>query len=341
MRSKPILLALALTAMAPLGCRRAGGPAPAKATAPAPIAVVTERVGGAAQGTVDVPGVVEAARQADIASRVSAVVEKVPVEEGDFVRAGALLVRLDERDLRARVAAAESAFEAARSQRERVAALMTKDAATKQEREASEAAFAAAGAERDAARAQIDYTEFHAPFDGYVVNRRTRAGDLALPGQPLLTLQGAGLLRVAATVTRAQAERLRAGDKVEAVLGGEKAVPATLSIVASAGDPGSLRVLVKADLPSGSGARAGSFARLRLPGGPEDEALMVPRDALIERGALTGVYVVEEGRVRLRWISPGEEAGDRVMVRAGLAAGEEVIRRPGPMADGAVVGRRP
>jgi RND family efflux transporter MFP subunit len=341
MRPKPILLALALTAFAPLACRRAEGPASTSTAAAAPLAVITERVGGGAEGRVEVPGVIEAARQADIASRVSAVVEKVPVEEGDFVKAGALLVRLDDRDLRARVAAAEVAFEAARSQRERIAALMTKDAATKQERETSEAAFAAADAERDAARAQIDYAEFHAPFDGYVVNRRTRAGDLALPGQPLLTLQGAGLLRVAATVTRAQAEHLRTGDEVEAVLEGEAAVPATLSIVASAGDPGSLRVLVKADIPSGSGARAGSFARLRLPGGAEDAALMVPRDALVERGALTGVYVVEEGRARLRWISPGEERGDRVVVRAGLAAGEEVIRRPGPMADGAAVERRP
>jgi RND family efflux transporter MFP subunit len=343
----PLLLATALVALAPLACGRAAEPVPGRAAEAAaraagpPIAVVTERVGGGADGTVEVPGTVEAARQADIASRLSAVVEKVAVEEGDFVKAGALLVRLDDRDLRARVASAESAFEAARAQRDRIAALIEKDAATKQEREAAEATFAAAQAERDAARAQIDYVEFRAPFDGYVVNRRTRAGDLALPGQPLLTLQGAGLLRVAASVTRAQAESLRPGDTVEAVLEGEAAVPATVSIVASAGDPGSLRVLVKADLPSGSGARAGSFARLRLPGGAEDVAPMVPRDALVERGALTGVYVVEDGHARLRWISPGEETGDRVIVRAGLTAGEEVIRRPGALTDGAAVERHP
>ena len=63
----------------------------------------------------------------------------------------------------------------------------------------------------------------------------------------------------------------------------------------------------------------------------------MPRSALVERGALTGVFVVQEGRARLRWISPGEPAGDAIEARSGLSAGEEVAVDAAGLADGAPV----
>ena len=63
--------------------------------------------------------------------------------------------------------------------------------------------------------------------------------------------------------------------------------------------------------------------------------------SLHERGALTGVFVVEDGRARLRWISPGAPAGDLVLVRAGLSLGEEIVLEPGALADGDAVETRP
>ena len=101
-----------------------------------------------------------------------------------------------------------------------------------------------------------------------------------------------------------------------------------------AGDPGSRRFLVKSDLPQDTRASAGSFARLRLPRGDEEPQAFVPAAAIFERGALTGVYVVEDGRARLRWISPGEKVGESVLARAGLIPGEEVIVHPPVLKDG-------
>ena len=323
-----------------VGCARReprSGDAP-RAT---PIAVRTTRVTGGSESWIEVPGTIEAARAADIASRVAAVIETVRVEEGARVRAGDLLIALDGRDLRARVQAAEAALKAGAAQHERVRALFARDAATRQELDAAEAARAAAQADRDAAVAQVGYVEIRAPFDGVVTGKWARAGDLAAPGRPLLSLQGAGLLRVAASVTRAQAERLTPGRSIEAVLEGGEVVVSRVSALAPAGDPSSLRSLLKADLPEGVAARAGSFARLRLPRGGEEPAPMVPKAALVEKGALTSVFVVEDGRARLRFISPGDAAGDMVFVRAGLDEGEEVVLEPGTLADGAVVETRP
>jgi membrane fusion protein, multidrug efflux system len=323
-----------------VGCARRD-PAPGAAPPPAPRPMRTARATGGGASFIEVPGTVEAARAADIASRVAAVIESVRVEEGAPVRKDDLLIGLDGRDLRARVRAAEAALLAATAQDERVRALFARDAATRQEMDSAGAARAAAQAERDAAAAQVGYVELRAPFDGVITGKWARDGDLATPGRPLLSMQGAGPLRVAASLTRTQAERLAPGQSLEAVLEGGDVVVARVSVLAPAGDPASLRSLLKADLPSGAAARAGSFARLRVPRGDEEAATLVPKAALVEKGALTAVFVVEDGRARLRFISPGEVSGDQVFVRAGLDAGEDVVLDPGPLADGDVVVARP
>jgi RND family efflux transporter MFP subunit len=332
-RLQAAALALALLAAA---CGRAE--TPAAAPEETPVAVRTARVGGAGDGWIEVPGAVEAAQAATLASRHSAIVEEVRVEEGAAVRAGDLLIVLDGADLKARVEAAEAALTAAGAHRDRIAGLLARGAATPHEMDAAEVARAAALAERDAAREQIRYVEMRAPFAGRVTDKRVRRGDLALPGQPLLAIQGEARLRVAASVSEEQARRLVPGQEVAAALEDGDEAHARIAIVGPAGDPASRRFLVKADLPPGSGARAGSFARLRLPRGAGDTPqALVPAAALFERGALTGVFVVEDGRARLRFVSPGGPAGDAVVVRAGLDPGDEVILNPAGLRDGTPV----
>jgi RND family efflux transporter MFP subunit len=335
-RRTAFLLAAVLAGALLPACGRRERPA---AAAPAePVVVRTARAGGAGDGWIEVPGAIEAALAATLASRHSAAVEEVRVEEGSAVRAGDLLIVLDAADLRARIAAAEAALAAATAHRDRIAGLFARGAATRQELDGAEVAHAAALAERDAARGQLAYAELRAPFDGRVTDKRVRRGDLAVPGQPLLAVQGIARLRVAASVTERQADRMKTGDPVTVILEDGSRTQARISVVGPAGDPASRRFLVKADLAERSGARAGSFARLRLPhAGDAAPAALVPRAALVERGALTGVYVVEDGRARLRWISPGEPAGDALVVRAGLDPGEEVILDPGPLRDGTPV----
>jgi len=332
-----LVMAAALV-VAALGCAgRHGDAGRGETAAPgAPVTVRTAVAGGGVAGHLDVPGTVEVAETAAIASRMAATVLEVRAEIGDSVRKGALLVRLDDRDLRARERAAEAGLLAAGAQLDRLRGLAGRDAATAREVESAEAAAAAATAERDAARAQIAYTEMRAPFDGRVADRRTQPGDLAVPGQTLLVVQGRGTLRVAATVSREVADGLQTGQPVTVARDDGTTLEARLSVIAPGGDAGSQRVLIKADLPADAGLRAGSFVRLRLAGGGEAPVL-VPRAALVERGALTGIFVVADGRARLRWISPGAPAGDAVEVRAGVAAGETIVVAPSGLADGDAV----
>jgi RND family efflux transporter MFP subunit len=314
----------------------------AASAATAPLPVRTARVVAADAAWTDAPGAIEAKNIATVASRLSAVIERVLVEQGDTVRRGDILVKLDGRDISAQVNATEATARAARAQRERIGSLFDKEAATKQELEQAERQDQAAAAAVSAAKSQLDYVVLRAPFDGRVADKMVGQGDLAAPGQRLLTIQGTGALRAAASVPGLVAGTLTLGQKVQVVLDDGSVVSSTISVLSPAADPISRRFVVKADLAADSSARAGSFARLRLPTVMSGEPLaMVPKGSLVQRGALIGLFVVEEGRARLRWVSAGQPDGDLVPVRAGLAVGEEFILDPAGLTDGSAVAPTP
>jgi hypothetical protein len=163
-----------------------------------------------------------------------------------------------------------------------------------------------------------------------------------MAGAAILDLEGAGGLEVVATVDAAEASRVRPGIRLDVDVDGQAGpLTAMVRAVAEAGDPATHRVLLRADLPATEGLRSGLFARLRLPGpaaaSSDGSRLTVPASALVRRGGLTGVFVVSEGRARLRWIAPGEAGGSAVEVRAGLERGEHVVRDPAGLADGTMV----
>ena len=89
-------------------------------------------------------------------------------------------------------------------------------------------------------------------------------------------------------------------------------------------DPGSRSFQVKATLPDDPQLAAGLFARAAHAGGTSD-TLLLPSAAVVTRGQLTGVYVVEDGRLRWRLVKTGRAVGDRLEVLSGLGAGEKVV----------------
>ncbi|BDG02882.1 efflux RND transporter periplasmic adaptor subunit [Anaeromyxobacter oryzae] len=306
--------------------------APAAASAPARVRVVTT---APAQGTRWVAGSLAAVRRAVVSTRTAASVRSVEVEEGAHVHQGALLVRLSDDDVRAQLAAAETALVTAAAQARRIEALAAQRSATPVELDQARAQRAQAEAAVSAARAALAYTEIRAPFAGTVQARRVNAGDLVGPGQPLLELEGSEL-EVVASLSDAEASGIAIGQTIRFEAGGE-AGAAQVSALAVGGDPLSHRRTLRARVHQGGATlRSGTFARLVLPAGAEApaRAVSVPRSALVERGDLTGVFVAAGGLAQLRWLALGDGVGDRVPVRAGLAAGEAVIDAPGALRDG-------
>jgi membrane fusion protein (multidrug efflux system) len=294
------------------------------------------RTGGA--GEVAVPAAVQARKRAALSARMPASVTELPYQEGQWVKEGAVVVRLDDGAVRASVAAAEAAVKAAEADLERTRTLLEKGASTPRELEQMTAAASGARAQLTAAKDNLSYTALRAPFAGRVASRRVNLGDVVNPGLPLIEIEGEGGLEIRATVESGIAATLRPGSKVRAMVDGQPApLVATVIAVAPSGDATTHRFELKADLPGAPGLRAGLFARLLVPGLAADPRLTVPASALFERGGLTGLFAVSDGKARLRWVAVGAREGDSVEVRAGVEPGERVVLSPEGLVDGSPV----
>jgi RND family efflux transporter MFP subunit len=324
-------------ALAFAGC----GKTPPRRETPAarPVAVRVARVVAGGPQETTAPGVVASRESAEILARASASVRSVLVREGDDVRPGQLLLVLDDRSAQARLEAAEAARRSAASDRERVAALLGRGAATTREREEADSAAQAAESVVAEARSALAYLRIAAPFAGRVAAAPARAGDLVVPGQPLLTLESKAGYELRATVEAATAVRLRPGDRVAVAVDGiPDRLEGRVAALSPAADPRTHRFLLRADLPGDDRLRSGLFGRVVLASpGTGAPRRIVPREAIVERGGLTGVFVLEEGRARLRWVALGAGDGEAVDVRAGLRLGETVVLAPGSLEDGAPV----
>lgn len=257
------------------------------------------------------------------------------------------------------VVQAEAGLEAARAQAdvaaatfERFRSLRDRRAVTRQEfdevdarykavaaaRSAAEAGLARATSARSrgeaelaAARALFEYTRVRAPFDGRVLERQIDLGNLAAPGAALFVLEKDGPLRAEVSVEEAMAGRIRKGDRAEVfVAHRDEPLEGAVTEVVPRVDVLSRAFRVKVELPSGSHSDlvAGSFVRARFAVG-ETERLLVPRAAVVRRGQLSMVYVVEENQpAKLRLVTLGDEFGENVEVLSGLGEGDRIVSEP-------------
>ncbi|MDX1623815.1 MAG: efflux RND transporter periplasmic adaptor subunit [Gemmatimonadota bacterium] len=333
-----LAIPLAATALAIAAC---GGEEPGRVAPPStPIEVVVSSVDSTAPA-VAFPARVVSSREVELATRASGLVRRVAVDVGSPVRRGQLLVALESGDVGADVDAAAADVRRAERYHERIAALEADGAATPQELDDAEAQLATARARLRRARTQLAYVHLTAPIDGVVTERRVDPGDLAVPGQPALTLVSPEGIEIEADLPAGRAGTVAPGQEVTVVVPGENArIPARVARVVPALEAGSRRFRVEASFASpGTAGRLmpGAFVRMEVErGGPA--VRWMPLDAIVRRGQLTGVFTVENDTLRLRWIRLGERRADAAEVLAGLPAGARLVRRPDPaLEDGAPV----
>jgi RND family efflux transporter MFP subunit len=276
-------------------------------------------------------------RSAVLTSRTMAQVLTVSVLPGERVRAGQLLVQLDDRDLRAAERRAEaSLFEAQAVEREaernlirmqnliaqRAVAQATYDAA-KTGHDRALAAVRTAEAALAETRAHRAYTTLRAPFDGIASARLVEPGDFVAPGQPLVRMEDQSGYEARAQASRSAVAAVALGDTVPvSVPPSEARLRAVVVSVAPAQDPASSSLDVKVRFLDAPDAPTGTFVRVWIPQ-REELALLVPPSALTRRGQLTGLYLLgPDDRPSLRWIETGDSLEIGVHVVAGLREGD-------------------
>jgi RND family efflux transporter MFP subunit len=159
------------------------------------------------------------------------------------------------------------------------------------------------------------------------------------PSQPLFTVEDEGSYLLEIAVPESLLPRIRTGMPVRVSMDGVSG-SSTLPIreIVPTADPVSRTFIAKISL-SAKGLRSGMFGRAELPVGGTVETLLVAKSAVLERGALTSVWVVDRDRVaRLRLVKVGRTVGDRVEILSGLTPGERVVTAgTGKVSEGARV----
>lgn len=290
-------------------------------------AVVTEAQTVQVPFRIEVTGQVTAVAQATLSSQIQSTVEELLVREGTVVKKGQTLVVLDSRDLREELARAQAEAENARAHLARMKQLYGEDAVSKQEKENADRTFKVAEASRRAALTKVSYTVVTAPFDGVITEKKIEAGEIASPGQPLLKMEDPQRLRLEATVAEGDLQALSRGATIPVMIDalGPKTLSGIVAQILPTGDPATHTFLVKVELPPTSGLRTGMFGRMLVDKGT-GQTLVVPRSAVIERGELTGLYVVgPDSLARLRWVKLGRTVGESIEILSGLTAGERLL----------------
>ena len=335
------------------------GPAapPPAALAPAPAPVLTVPLAPAITRALAVPvvgdGSVAPWQELVLGAELGGLrVREVRVEEGDRVRAGDVLVRLDDSLLLAQRAQAEAGLQEARvtldlarAEVARAQSLATGGIGPRQvleQREAAaaqaEARLAAALARREEVAARLAQASILAPTDGVVSRVSLKIGAVTGAGQEALRLVREGRLDLNARVPELELTGILPGQPVRVRHGGRE-IMARVRAIAPTVTPETRLGTVHVALPPDSGLLPGMFARAEIMG-PARPAVLVPAAALVFRDGAAAAFILPPGeeRVRLRRLTLGERLEGMVEVREGLAAGERVVLSgAGFLADGDLV----
>ncbi len=323
----------------------------APATAAAPLLISSEDIftlhSSALASGPSITGSVQPERRADLRAEVSAVVLAVLKENGDPVRRGDLLVRLDDTAIRETLTSAQAseraavqAYEQAQRQYERVAKLRESSLVSAQQVEDAEVRRNTAQSDREAARTrvvsarqQLERTEVRAPFDGIVSDRKVSAGDTVQIGKELVKVIDPHSLRFEGLVSADNIGEVKSGQPVVfRVHGfGERQFLGTVARVNPAANATTRQVEVLVDFadPKQQPEVAGLYAEGRIET-RHTAALTLPASALVREGDRAFAWRIKDRSLQKVSLGIGDRdarSGEFVL-KSGLSEGDSLLRYP-------------
>jgi len=304
-------------------------------------------------------GTVRAAQSSDLASQMMGNILEIRVREGDRVSRGEVLAVIDDSQPRAtldraraaelaaqqQLVAANSDLALAESTLKRDRYLYEQKVVSQQEfdevntrqqtflarRDIAQAGQDQARAALNQAATSLDYTRIRAPFNGIVTHKKVDSGTLASPGMPIFTVEDMRRFQLEVSVNESDLWCVRPGGQVAVAIDalGNTELKGKVAQIVPTADPASRAFFVKIDLPSETRLRSGLFGRAQFSRGKQ-EALLIPRSAVVERGQLQGVFVLDQNKVaNLRYVTLGKPSGSEIEVLSGLQGGERFVANPG------------
>ncbi|HOW44986.1 MAG TPA: efflux RND transporter periplasmic adaptor subunit [Candidatus Aminicenantes bacterium] len=289
-------------------------------------------------------GTVSAWKTANIVPEASGRVGRILKKQGDLVAVGELLATLDltslelqQKQARAAVAVADTAFQNARLNEERMRKLFESKAVSSMQYENAKLARDAADTQLKSARATLDLADYtvkmsnmRAPFAGIIAAKNMEEGDMINPmmgmGQSILTLMDLSKVKVAVDAPAEEIERIRIGQKCRVAIASRPGETFAGEVYSKnlAADPLSktFKVEVKVDNP-GMKIKAGVYADIAIEYVRKDNVVLLPLSALLAGDREVMVY--DNGVARKRAVTVGERNHTRFEVLSGVSAGDLVL----------------
>lgn len=293
---------------------------------------------------LSVSGKIQATNSADLSTRMMGFVTKVHVNVGDKVRKGQLLISINNSDLQAKkaqvnagIAKAQTAFNNAEKNYNRFKNLMASNSISQKEMDDMTVNFEMAKAGLETAKqmkneinAQFTYSNITAPFSGVITSKNIDNGDMANPGMPLISLETPKDFEVIAMVPESEISKIKNGTEVNVLVKSiNKTIKGKVSEVSSSAKNTGGQFLVKIDLAkTNASILSGMFSTVQFPveKSASSSMVLIPAEALVKNGQLSGVYTVSQTNTALlRWLRLGRTYGNQVEVLSGLSASESYI----------------
>lgn len=289
-------------------------------------------------------GSIQAVKSANLSTRMMGFVTNTPVNVGEKVKQGQLLVAINNSDLQAKLSQvnagineATAAFINAEKDYTRYKNLFAENSASQKELDDMTAHYNMAKARLEGAKqmknevdAQFAYANIRAPFSGVVTGLFVKDGDMANPGMPLVSLETPGSFEVIAMVPESKISDIISGTEVSVLVKSmNKTINGKVTEVSTSAKNTGGQYLVKValnktDVP----ILSGMFVTVQFLQETSEKTnmILIPIEALITKGQLSGVYTVSESNTALlRWLRIGKTFGNQVEVLSGLGPNESYI----------------
>jgi membrane fusion protein, multidrug efflux system len=283
------------------------------------------------QETFTLPGTLEAWEDLTLAAEIPGPVRWVGPREGDRIKAGQAILRIDPETLDAHRSRDQAAFELRQRQYERLEQLRQENFVSEQEYEVARQAYQVAEADLRRSRLALEKSTLRAPIDGVLDRLLVDRGEFVSDGTPVAVVVQVDRLKVLVDIPEKDVSFLRPGQQVQVTVAAidsdhQPARPGEITHLSFKADPSTRTYRAKiavenADelLRPGMIVRVG-FNRRNLP-----QVIAVPLFAVVDRGGSRFVFVEVDGRAAVRPVQTGAVLGERVVIQAGLGHGERLI----------------
>jgi len=319
-RHVPLLLLLAL-ARAATAAAEGGADGPIPITAATAVIRPSERV-------VSFVGTLFGDEEVTLSAQIDGAIQEISADLGDPVEKNQALARIEDAQLRARLREAEAHLAKARADEQRSRQLAATKVISEVEYETMKTGVAVAEAQRDTLAVMVQYADVRSPLKGSVARRMVSSGEYVRPGTPLFALVADDPLKLRGDVPERYAPELKPGQDVRIRVDafGGKEFPGKLSRISPASNRENRSIAVEILVENGERTlKPGFFANAAIVTRTDDQAVMIPQEAVTTFAGVTKVFVIEGDTARERQVRPGTRAADGLVeIVEGLKANEVV-----------------